>query len=129
MQIRPSFILVLASISGLLAVALGAFAAHGLTEPQAKAWAATAFDQHAFHTIACFAAAMVAQAGGRAARFSPALFLLGIVLFCGSLYALALGAPRALAVAAPIGGVCFMAGWLALTLGAWQALRATENAP
>ncbi len=127
MRLRLALVLVLASASGFLAVALGAFAAHGLVDDQAKAWAATAFDQHAFHTLACFAAVMVAQAGGRAARVAPWFFLAGVLLFCGSLYALAMGAPRALAVAAPLGGVSFMAGWLALALGAWQAVKAQEQ--
>ena len=108
----------LAAISGFAAVALGAFAAHGMSDPQAKAWAETAFQQHAFHTIGCFAALWLSQQGARLARFAPLFFLVGIVLFCGALYGLALGAPRALAIAAPIGGVSFMAGWLVMAASA-----------
>jgi uncharacterized membrane protein YgdD (TMEM256/DUF423 family) len=129
MSLRSSPLLVLACLSGFSAVALGAFAAHGLTEPQAKAWAATAFDQHAFHTVACFAASALGASGGRAARLAPVLFLIGIMLFCGSLYALALGAPRALAIAAPFGGMCFMVGWMALAIAAWNAWRNQEKTP
>ena len=109
----------LAAVSGLLAVALGAFAAHGMADPQAKAWAATAFQQHAFHTLACFAALWLRQQGANSARFAPALFIIGIALFCGTLYALALGAPRELAMYAPIGGVSFMLGWILLAAGAF----------
>ncbi len=110
----------LAAISGLAAVALGAFAAHGLTDPQAKAWAETGFQQHAFHTLACFAALWLNQQGARSARFAPAFFLAGILLFSGALYALALGAPRDMAIAAPIGGVSFMLGWLTLAAAAFS---------
>lgn len=110
----------LAAFSGLSAVALGAFAAHGLTDPQAKAWAATAFQQHAFHTLACFVALWLGRQGAPWARFAPAFFLVGIVLFSGALYALALGAPRGLAIAAPFGGVSFMLGWLVLTAAAFS---------
>jgi uncharacterized membrane protein YgdD (TMEM256/DUF423 family) len=54
------------------------------------------------------------QMGARRGRFAPAFFLAGIVLFSGSLYAMALGAPRWLGAVTPIGGLCFLAGWAAL---------------
>jgi uncharacterized membrane protein YgdD (TMEM256/DUF423 family) len=58
------------------------------------------------------------QMGARRARFAPAFFLAGVVLFSGSLYAMALGAPRGLGAVTPIGGLCFLAGWAVL---AWAA--------
>jgi uncharacterized membrane protein YgdD (TMEM256/DUF423 family) len=108
----------LAALSGLAATALGAFAAHGLSDPQAKAWSETAFEQQGLHTMACFAALWLSQQEARLARFAPAFFLVGIALFCGALYALAFGAPKEIAIAAPIGGVSFMLGWCVLAAAA-----------
>jgi uncharacterized membrane protein YgdD (TMEM256/DUF423 family) len=48
-------------------------------------------------------------------------FVLGILLFAGSLYALALGAPRVLGAIAPLGGTAFILGWVALAIAAWRA--------
>lgn len=108
----------LAALSGLAATALGTFAAHGLSDPQAKAWSETAFEQQGLHTMACFAALWLSQQEARLARFAPAFFLVGIALFCGALYALAFGAPKEIAIAAPIGGVSFMLGWCVLAAAA-----------
>ena len=56
-----------------------------------------------------------------ALRAAAALLAGGVVLFSGSLYALALGAPRALGVLTPLGGLAWIAGWLLFARGAWQA--------
>ncbi|HYC09490.1 MAG TPA: DUF423 domain-containing protein [Steroidobacteraceae bacterium] len=53
-------------------------------------------------------------------RAAAALIVSGVVLFSGSLYALALGAPRALGVLTPLGGLAWIAGWLVFAWGAWQ---------
>ena len=50
-------------------------------------------------------------------------FGLGIALFCGSIYAMTFGAPRALGMVAPLGGLSFMAGWACLALHAWKGRR------
>lgn len=118
MKITMKLTATLAALSGLAGTALGAFAAHGLTDPEAKAWSETAFAQQSLHTMACFAALWLAQQDARLARFAPAFFLAGIALFCGALYALAFGAPREIAFAAPIGGVSFMLGWIVLAVSA-----------
>jgi uncharacterized membrane protein YgdD (TMEM256/DUF423 family) len=70
---------------------------------------------HALATIGC---AAFMQVGARRARFAPAFFLSGTVLFSGSLYALALGAPRWTGIITPFGGLLFLAGWAVL---AWAA--------
>jgi uncharacterized membrane protein YgdD (TMEM256/DUF423 family) len=57
---------------------------------------------------------------GAALRAAAALIASGVVLFCGSLYALALGAPRALGALTPLGGLAWIAGWLVFAWGAWQ---------
>ena len=70
------------------------------------------------HTMATFACATFMQVGARRARFAPAFFLSGVVLFSGSLYGLALGAPRWLGIVTPFGGLLFLTGWAVL---AWAA--------
>jgi uncharacterized membrane protein YgdD (TMEM256/DUF423 family) len=108
----------LAAVGGFVAVAVGAFAAHGVSDPQAKELLRTGSTYGFMHTMATFACATFMQVGARRARFAPALFLSGVVLFSGSLYALALGAPRIVGAITPIGGLLFLAGWGVL---AWAA--------
>ena len=108
----------LAAIGGLVAVAVGAFAAHGVADPGAKELLKTGATYGFMHTLATFACATFMQVGARRARFAPAFFLTGVVLFSGSLYALAFGAPRWVGAVTPIGGLSFLAGWAVL---AWAA--------
>ena len=113
------------------AVALGAFGAHALKPrltPEALALWQTAVNYHAWHALGLLAtAALMLQLGERLAlRCAAALFAAGIVLFSGSLYALSLGAPRALGAVTPFGGAAFIAGWIALTLG---VARRRERGP
>ena len=110
--------LALAALSGGVSVAVGAFAAHGVTDPMAKELFKTGASYEMTHALAVFAAISVVQFGGARARFAPLLFLVGTAVFSGSLYALALGAPRIVGAITPIGGVMFMAGWAVLALGA-----------
>jgi len=107
----------LAAISGFVSVAAGAFAAHGLTDRASEVMrtGATYEFMHAIATVAC---ATFMQVGARRARFAPAFFLCGAVLFSGSLYALALGAPRWTGIITPFGGLLFLTGWAVL---AWAA--------
>ncbi|MGB3461659.1 MAG: DUF423 domain-containing protein, partial [Rhodanobacter lindaniclasticus] len=72
----------------------------------------TAVEYHAWHALAL--ALAVALGRGRGARMAMAAFAVGIVLFSGSLYALALGAPRWTGIVTPFGGLAFVVGWLAL---------------
>jgi uncharacterized membrane protein YgdD (TMEM256/DUF423 family) len=108
----------LAAISGLVSVAVGAFAAHGVSDPKAAEWLRLGAQYELAHALATFACAVVIMLGGARARFAPAFFLSGTVVFCGSLYAMALGAPRILGAVTPIGGVLFLLGWALL---AWSA--------
>ena len=114
----------LAAACGFLAVAFGAFAAHGITDPKAKEWMHTGATYAFMHALAVFAAGFVVSQGGRPARFAPPLFLAGVVLFSGSLFAMALGGPRWFGAITPLGGLLFLAGWAIL---AWSSLR-TEQA-
>ena len=116
---KSGSLIALASVCALLAVGIGAFGAHGASSEQAKAWIVTGSNYHMAHSLALFAVAFVINQGGKRAVWSVPLFLIGIVLFSGSLYALALGAPKIIAMAAPLGGLCFMLGWGVL---AWAGL-------
>ena len=105
----------LIGLAGASAVLLGAFGAHalrGVLDAQSRELWHTAVDYHVWHALALAVAAGVGR--GRSGRVAIAAFAFGIVLFSGSLYALALGAPRWCGVITPFGGLAFVAGWLAL---------------
>lgn len=110
--------LTLAAIGGFLAVAVGAFAAHGVRDPDAKELLRTGSTYAFMHSLAVYACAAAIQAGAPRARFAPGFFLAGVALFSGSLFALAAGAPRWIGAVTPIGGLSFLAGWAIL---AWAA--------
>jgi uncharacterized membrane protein YgdD (TMEM256/DUF423 family) len=105
---------------GFVAVAAGAFGAHALRarlSPALLAVFETAARYQLVHALALLAAATVAgRAPSRAASAAGWLFAAGIVLFSGSLYALALTGIRVLGAITPFGGLCFLAGWVALAL-------------
>ncbi len=121
LNVKPPIWLPLAGLSGFIAVAAGAFGAHGAPTPEAKALLETGGHYqlvHAVAVLACFAL-------WRGAKSASAwLFLIGSLIFSCSLYALALGAPRILGAVTPIGGLLLLAGWLTL---AWTAWRATDS--
>jgi uncharacterized membrane protein YgdD (TMEM256/DUF423 family) len=105
-------------VAGASAVALGAFGAHalrGLVDDRALVTWHTGVEYHFWHALALFVA-VVGLPAGRARTLAIALFAIGIVLFSGSLYALALGAPRLVGIVTPVGGVAFIAGWIAAAM-------------
>lgn len=117
--------LLLAALNGLVAVALGAFGAHGLKQKLGADMLAvyqTGVQYHFYHTLALLAVAvlMLSVSHSNLLRWSGALFLIGIVIFSGSLYVLSVTGIRWLGAITPIGGVAFMAGWLLLALAAWR---------
>src|ERR1051326_8386292 len=108
-------LLFLAAVNGGLAVLLGAFAAHGLSgrlAPDRLAVFDTGGRYHLPHALAMGLAALAAREGA-ASRAATAgwLFLAGILLFCGSLYGLALTGISTLGYLTPFGGLPFVAGW------------------
>jgi len=111
---------------GFAAVAIGAFGAHGVADPEAKRLIDIGAHYHFMHTLAAFAALGVWRWGAPRARFAPAFFFGGIWLFSGSLYALAFGAPHWIGAITPIGGLLFMVGWA--TLG-WASLQLPREVP
>ncbi|HUA79753.1 MAG TPA: DUF423 domain-containing protein [Dyella sp.] len=108
----------LAGAAGASAVVLGAFGAHALKSvldaSHYELWH-TAVEYHFWHALAL--ALTVLGAKGRARQIAWLAFAVGIVLFSGSLYALALGATRWVGIATPLGGVAFIVGWIALGVG------------
>ncbi len=120
-----------AGLNGLMAVAMGAFAVHGLRESldaAALGWIETASRYQLWHALALFGVALLAaRQPPRHRRLLQAIgwaFLAGSALFAGSLYLLALTDVRAFAWITPFGGLALMAGWLGLAvLGAlrWRA--------
>ncbi|HEY2445578.1 MAG TPA: DUF423 domain-containing protein [Rhizomicrobium sp.] len=116
--------LLVAAINGFLSVAAGAFAAHGL-EGHIDSRALSAFETGAryqmVHALAIGLASLAfCDAKMTAAQFACALFLAGIILFPGSLYALALTGVHGFGFVTPVGGLALLAGWAAL---GWSAMK------
>ncbi|MEX2148255.1 MAG: DUF423 domain-containing protein [Candidatus Rokuibacteriota bacterium] len=113
------------AVSAALAVALGAFAAHGLRarlSPEALQTFETGARYHMYHALALLAVAWAAARWpGAAVTTAGWLFVAGTLLFSGSLYLLAVTGVRALGAITPIGGAAFILGWLALAWAAWSA--------
>jgi len=114
----------LGALSGGLAVAAGAFAAHGLRgrlAPDLLAVFETAARYQMYHALALLAVAIQAERRpGRLAVLAGWLFVAGTVLFSGSLYALALSGVAVLGAITPLGGLAFLAGWGCLAAAAWR---------
>lgn len=109
---------------GAIGVALGAFGAHGLktrvSAEMVTVWE-TGARYHLVHALALLATGWACERWpGTFTSAAGWLFLAGIVLFSGSLYALTLSGVRGLGAITPLGGVCFIAGWASLALGAMR---------
>jgi uncharacterized membrane protein YgdD (TMEM256/DUF423 family) len=109
-----------------LAVALGAFGAHGL-KARLDAYQMSVYEKAVFYHFVHGLGLLIVSFLPKTGTFSEfatswvcGLLLAGIVLFSGSLYVLAVTGNRALGAITPIGGVCFIAGWIAL---AWFVAR------
>ncbi len=116
--------LVAGSLFMALAVALGAFGAHALkarVAPEMLAIWHTGVTYHAWHALALILLGllMLHATDNAALRYAAWLFVAGIVLFGGSLYLLALGAPQWFGATTPFGGLASIAGWILFAAGAW----------
>ncbi|MEJ0086148.1 MAG: DUF423 domain-containing protein [Pseudomonadota bacterium] len=118
---------IFAGVAGFVGVALGAFAAHGLKSrlaPDLLAIFETAVRYQMYHVFAIVAAAWAwARWQNKAFAVAGWMFIVGIVIFSGSLYLLALTGTRWLGAIAPFGGLAFLTGWLCLAIGAIRAPR------
>jgi uncharacterized membrane protein YgdD (TMEM256/DUF423 family) len=116
--------LLFAAFFGFTGVALGAFAAHGLKSRLSADYLAifqTGVHYQMLHALALFGVALLsAHLGGRLVGMAGGFFVAGILIFSGSLYLLTLTSTPVLGAITPIGGVCFLAGWLCLGLAAWR---------
>ncbi|MBI4011652.1 MAG: DUF423 domain-containing protein [Candidatus Rokubacteria bacterium] len=118
--------LALGSVSGFLAVALGAFGAHLLRDriaPELVHTFETAQRQHVLHVVALLAVAWASTRWpGPATTAAGWLFVAGTLLFSGSLYLLAITGQRWLGAITPFGGLALLLGWLVLAWRAWTSV-------
>ena len=117
--------LTLAAILLFVAVGTGAFGAHALKarlEPDLMAVYQTAVQYHFWHALGLLAVGVLLtqRPDSGALVWAAWLLVAGLVLFSGSLYALALTGVRAFGAVTPAGGVAFLAGWAALAWAAWR---------
>jgi uncharacterized membrane protein YgdD (TMEM256/DUF423 family) len=110
------------AVAGGLGVILGAFGAHGLrssVEPRLLEVFETGVRYQMYHALALLLVGLAAgRGGGRWLDAAGWLFVAGIVVFSGSLYAMTLSGARWLGAITPLGGVAFIAGWCCLALAA-----------
>ena len=118
------FFFIAGSISAFLGVALGAFAAHGLKtklSPDMFNIFEVGVRYHMYHALALLAVAWASSRWpGTSVTAAGWLFLVGTVIFSGSLYFLSLTGLRWLGAITPIGGAAFLLGWLLLAWGVWR---------
>jgi len=115
------------AISGLIAVAAGAFGAHALRDlpPRYVGAFKTGAEYQMYHALALLAVAGLGR--GRWTPLAGGCFVLGTLLFSGSLYALALTQADRWGALTPIGGTFFLLGWLLLALAGWQRFSAQDG--
>ncbi len=115
--------LVAGALAGLLTVLLGAVGAHALHQATAMqaVWWEKAVRYQGLHALALLATGLIQQRHGSIPlRWAAVFFVIGIVLFCGSLYLLALSGNHLFGRITPFGGTAFLLGWILLTMGAWR---------
>jgi uncharacterized membrane protein YgdD (TMEM256/DUF423 family) len=116
----------LGAVLAFIGVGLGAFAAHGLKarlDPSLLATFEVGVRYHMYHALALLAVAWAyTKWSNPLVSVAGWLFVAGILLFSGSLYALSLSGVRSLGAITPFGGLAFLAGWLCL---AWAALKSS----
>lgn len=110
--------LVIAGLNGAVGVALGAYAAHGLgADAYAQSLAERASSYQLLHSLALVAVAALSPRLGRLGWVPGVFFTLGLILFCGSLMVRVFsGQPFPIPMVTPLGGVCFMLGWIGLAV-------------
>ncbi len=113
-----NWLMILAALSGAVAVAAGAFGAHGATGA-AQEWLRTGGQYQLIHAVAALVALRL-EAQGLSTRGPAWLFVAGAAIFASTLYLMALGLPRWLGAVTPIGGLLLIVGWLWL---AWAGMR------
>jgi len=113
------------ALAAAIGVALGAFGAHGLktrVEPEMLAVFETGARYQMYHAFGLLAVGWAASRlpGSAAISIAGWFFLIGILVFSGSLYVMTLTGMRWLGAITPLGGLCFITGWVALAVGMWR---------
>ena len=117
----------LASLSGMVAVMFGAFGAHALKnrlDDYALGVFETAVQYHFYHSLALLAVGILALSQPQTAllKTSGWLFILGVLVFSGSLYLLSITGVKWLGAVTPLGGLAFIGGWACLAAVGWKLL-------
>jgi uncharacterized membrane protein YgdD (TMEM256/DUF423 family) len=116
-------LIAIGALNAAIAVAAGAFGAHGLRErlePRALEIFETGARYQMYHALAMILAGLIAAKGISGATTAGWLFLVGIAIFSGSLYALSLTDVKVLGAITPLGGLAFLVGWVWLAWSAWR---------
>jgi uncharacterized membrane protein YgdD (TMEM256/DUF423 family) len=108
------------ALAGLGAVGMAAYAAHAGLDPARTAALASGVQMQGWHALALLATAIWAERGGWLARLAGFGFIAGLLLFCGAVYASALGGVH-MGPVAPTGGTILMLAWAALAASAIRA--------
>jgi uncharacterized membrane protein YgdD (TMEM256/DUF423 family) len=132
---NPKLIAVAGALLAAVGVGLGAFGAHGLENflrelgreadlAKRLGWFETGVKYQLYHALGLVAiAALAASFSGSGLRFAAIAFIVGVVLFSGSLYGMTfLGEEwRKLGMITPLGGLAFIVGWIAVAIAAWRS--------
>ncbi|MEE9303814.1 MAG: DUF423 domain-containing protein [Thiotrichaceae bacterium] len=125
-KLYPKFFLLAGCVTGLLAVVLGAFGAHGLekiVEPKILETYQTGVQYQFYHSFALITAGMFAHFWPETKHFNAAgiSFLIGIIIFSGSLYLYTLTGNKVFGMITPLGGLSFIFGWGLLIIALWKS--------
>jgi len=127
-----SIFLLLGALSALIGVGMGAFGAHGLKtviSPEMLTVYQTGVTYQMWHALGLIAIALISQhtPDSKLLRWAGGLMFAGILLFSGSLYALALLKHTWLGMITPFGGVCFLIAWILLAVSAAPNIRSSDH--
>lgn len=113
------------ALNAAVAVAMAAAGTHAPVLQAASSYLPSAVSMHQFHALGLIAVGLLLRGTERNHWWQLAglALTLGLALFCFNLYARALWDFQALRAFVPAGGMCFMAGWLLVALGAWRSMR------
>ena len=120
----------IAGLSGALTVGLGAFGAHGLKEvlsPYLLDVYQTAVQYQMWHTLALFGCGILLRNSmSKGVSYAALLFTIGIIFFSGSLYALVFTGIKWFGPITPLGGLCFISGWLTLAVSTYRLTEVSK---
>ena len=124
------FFLILGSLNAMLTVILGAFGAHALKNrlsPELLGAYDTAAQYHFYHALGLLfvGVLLLSMPQNTLIKYSGLIMFFGILLFSGSLYALAISGIKGIGIITPFGGLCFIAAWLLLAVGVWKDFSIT----